>query len=84
MNAVVSQVPAQNAPDLKSARSLQDGAQENLLGATNRSSNRPMPAPSQTAWLEMLANTEAGYAAVVEGVEEFLYREELHAADHSR
>jgi hypothetical protein len=27
----------------------------------------------------MLADTEAGYAAVVEGVEEFLYQEELQA-----
>jgi hypothetical protein len=69
-----------NTRDWKTAGTiLRKRAEENFFGAADESSNRASNASLQTDLLDMLANTEAGYAAVIEGVEEFLYQEELQA-----
>jgi hypothetical protein len=80
MNALELQSPAQNTHDAKTAgRIRRKSAAESFLRPAYKSSDRLTNASLQTALLDMLANTEAGYAAVVEGVEEFLYQEELQA-----
>ena len=80
MNPIGLQSPAQNTRDAKTAgRIVRKSVAENVLSPAYKSSDRTTNASLQTALLDMLANTEAGYAAVVEGVEEFLYQEELQA-----
>jgi hypothetical protein len=80
MNAFGFASPSQNLRDSKTAgRILRKGATGNFFGAADQSPNGTIDGSLQTALLDMLANTEAGYAAVVEGVEEFLYQEELQA-----
>jgi hypothetical protein len=80
MNALELRSPAQNTRASKTVGTiLRKSAAENFLSAADKSSDRTTNASLQTALLDMLADTEAGYAAVVEGVEEFLYQEELQA-----
>ena len=77
--------PAQNARDSKTAgRIRRESGGKNFLGGAYEPSKGTTLPPLQTGLLDMLANAEAGYAAVVEGVEEFRYQEELQVDGQSR